>query len=84
MTPVSHGKPCAGNPHARFDEGASASEEPRRNALLHKDAIRKTAAFKALRNQTREALAAYADRADFDFTIARLAGVGYKMGLLLG
>ena len=21
MTPVSHGKPCAGNPHARFDEG---------------------------------------------------------------
>ena len=35
MTPVSHGKPCAGNPHARFDEGASASEEPRRNALLH-------------------------------------------------
>ena len=35
MTPVSHGKPCAGNPHARFDEGASASEEPRRKALLH-------------------------------------------------
>ena len=35
MTPVSHGKPCAGNPHARFEEGASASEEPRRNALLH-------------------------------------------------
>ena len=23
MTPVSHGKPCAGNPHARFEEGAS-------------------------------------------------------------
>lgn len=36
MTPVSHGKPCAGNPHARFDEGASAPEKPRRNALLHK------------------------------------------------
>ena len=36
MTPVSHGKPCAGNPHARFDEGASASEKPRRNALLLK------------------------------------------------
>ena len=35
MTPVSHGKPCAGNPHARFEEGASASETPRRNALLH-------------------------------------------------
>jgi hypothetical protein len=49
-----------------------------------KEAIRKTAAFKALRNQAREALAAYADGADFDFTIAQLAGVGYKMELLLG
>ena len=37
MKSVSHGKPCAGNPHARFDEGASASEEPRRKALLHND-----------------------------------------------
>ena len=39
MTPVSHGKPCAGNPHARFDEGASAPETPRRKALLHKNLI---------------------------------------------
>ena len=37
MTPVSHGKPCAGNPHARFEEGASAPESPRRNALLHSE-----------------------------------------------
>lgn len=36
MKSVSHGKPCVGNPHARFEEGASASKEPRRNALLHK------------------------------------------------
>ena len=49
-----------------------------------KDAIRKTAAFKALRNQAREALAAYADGADFDFTIARLAGVGRVMEIMLG
>ena len=35
MTSVSHGKPCAGNPHARFEEGASAPESSRRNALLH-------------------------------------------------
>ena len=35
MKSVSHGKPCAGNPHARFEEGASASKTPRRNALLH-------------------------------------------------
>ena len=39
MTPVSHGKPCAGNPHARFEEGASAPEKPRRNALLHKEKV---------------------------------------------
>ena len=37
MTPVSHGKPCAGNPHARFEEGASAQEEPRRSALLNEE-----------------------------------------------
>ena len=35
MTPVSYGKPCARNPLARFEEGASAPEKPRRNALLH-------------------------------------------------
>ena len=42
MTPVSHGKPCAGNPHARFEEGASAQAEPRRNALLHNRATTET------------------------------------------
>ena len=35
MIPVSQGKPCAGNPHARFEEGVSAQAEPRRSALLH-------------------------------------------------
>ena len=30
-----NGKPYAGTPHVRFDEGASAPKEPRRNALLH-------------------------------------------------
>ena len=30
-----NGKPYAGNPHVRFEEGASAPESPRRNALLH-------------------------------------------------
>ena len=49
MTPVSYGKPCAGNPHARFDEGASASEEPRRKALLHiKPAVTYACIFAAL------------------------------------
>ncbi|MBQ3747846.1 MAG: FYDLN acid domain-containing protein [Kiritimatiellae bacterium] len=35
MTTVPQGKPCAGNPHARFEEGASAQAEPRRGALLY-------------------------------------------------
>ena len=49
-----------------------------------KDAIRKTAAFKALRNQAREALAAYADGAEFDATVTRLAGIGRVMEIMLG
>ena len=49
-----------------------------------KDAIRKTAVFKALRNQAREALAAYADGADFDATVTRLAGIGRVMEIMLG
>ena len=35
MIPVSQGKPYAGNPHVRFEEGASAQAAPRRSALLH-------------------------------------------------
>ena len=84
MIPVSQGKPCAGNPHARFEEGASAPETPRRNALLHKDLIRKTQEFKDLRAKAREAIAAFEDGADFDFTIDRLAAIGEKMNILLG
>ncbi len=36
MIPVSQGKPYAGNPHVRFEEGASAQAAPRRSALLHR------------------------------------------------
>ena len=39
ITPVSHGKPYAGNPHVRFEEGASALDYPRRNALLHRPVL---------------------------------------------
>jgi len=35
------GKPDAGNPHVRFDEGEVASAKPRRESLLYKDSIRK-------------------------------------------
>ena len=36
-TAVLNGKPDAGNPHVRFDEGEVASEKPRRGSLLYKD-----------------------------------------------
>ena len=48
-----------------------------------KDLIRTTAEFKALRAEAREAIAAYADGADFLFTISRLAAVGEEMEALL-
>ena len=34
---VMQGKPYAGNPHVRFDEGAGASRHSGRSALLYKD-----------------------------------------------
>ena len=34
-TPTLDGKPYAGNPHVRFDEGKVASEKPRRGSLLY-------------------------------------------------
>ena len=37
MTTVSHGKPYAGNPHVRFEEGASESAKPSRKAILHNE-----------------------------------------------
>ena len=35
---ILRGKPDAGNPHVRFDEGEVASAKPRRGSLLYKDA----------------------------------------------
>ena len=49
-----------------------------------KSIIRKTAEFKELREEARSALAAYADGADIDATVAKLAGVGRVMEILLG
>ena len=46
---------------------------------MDKEKVRKTKAFKSLRAQAREAIAAYADGADFDVTIERLAPIGAKM-----
>lgn len=57
------------------------NKEKEKNAM--KNPIRETAEFKALRGEAQAALAAYADGADFDATIERLAEVGRFMGLLL-
>ena len=46
--------------------------------------IRKSGEFKTLREEAREAIAAYAEGADFLFTISCLAVVGRKMELMLG
>ena len=43
----------------------------------------KTPEFKALRAEAREVIAAYADGADFDYVISRLAPIGEKMAILL-
>ena len=34
---ILRGKPDAGNPHVRFDEGEVASAKPRRGSLLYKN-----------------------------------------------
>ena len=44
-----------------------------------KDIIRKTQEFKDLRAKAREAIAAFEDGADFDFTIDRLAAIGAEV-----
>ena len=46
--------------------------------------IRKSGEFKSLREEAREAIVAYADGADFLFTVSRLAHVGRTMQLMLG
>ena len=44
---VSHGKPYAGNPHVRFDEGADVPDEGR-SALLHQFNRRRRSAVNGL------------------------------------
>ena len=36
---ILRGKPDAGNPHVRFDEGEVASAKPRRGSLLYKKKV---------------------------------------------
>ena len=50
---------------------------------MAKNAIRKTPEFKALRAEARELIAAYAEGADFDYTVCRLAPIGEKMDAML-
>ena len=39
---ILRGKPDAGNPHVRFDEGEVASAKPRRGSLLYKDFFKRS------------------------------------------
>jgi len=48
MNAALRGKPDAGNPHVRFDEGEVVSEKPRRGSLLYKKLMTMTMAAVAL------------------------------------
>ena len=50
---------------------------------MMKKMIRKTGAFKALRAEAQGIVAAYADGADFVYTVSRLAAIGEKMEMML-
>lgn len=45
--------------------------------------IKKTPEFKALRKEAQDIVAAYADGADFDYVISRLAPIGERMREML-
>lgn len=63
---ILRGKPDAGNPHVRFDEGEVASAKPRRGSLLYKRCVAATFALvaAALAAQTNFTVSASGD-ADF-------------------
>ena len=49
---ILRGKPDAGNPHVRFDEGEVASAKPRRGSLLYKTTrLAKTVALSAAESE---------------------------------
>ena len=51
-------------------------------AAIIKRFLKRTQAFRALRNEAKDAFAAYAEGADTEFTIMRLAGIGRRMNAL--
>ena len=51
-------------------------------AKIIKRFLKRTGAFRALRKEARDAFAAYADGADAEFTIFRLADIGRRMDAL--
>ena len=81
--------PTGARPKTRFPRlisyasyGIIQKATPERRTTM-KNPIRSTPEFKALRAEVREAMAAYADGADFLFTISRLAAIGERMNVLL-
>ncbi len=69
--------------HFDADFGIIHSIPKKEDKTMNKNIIRKTPEFKALRAEAREVIAAYADGADFDYVISRLAPIGEKMSVLL-
>ena len=55
-----------------------------RRIIMAKNAIKKTKEYRNLRAEAQEAIVAFEDGADIDYTIKRLASVGAKMRELLG
>ena len=51
-------------------------------AKIIKRFLKRTSEFRALRKEARDAFADYADGADTEFTIMRLAGIGRRMNAL--
>ena len=54
-----------------------------RRSIMAKNAIKKTKEYRKLRAEAQEAIVAFEDGADIDYTIKRLASVGAKMRELL-
>src|SRR5574344_2706089 len=75
------GKPDAGNPHVRFDEGEVASAKPRRGSLLYKEIVWGFTAFALLTGMAgqkfrRLSVSDYRDRVKAGW-LGQIAGVSW-------
>lgn len=64
------------------DKATSKAKEANQMAEIIKRFLKRTSEFRALRKEARDAFADYADGAETEFTIMRLAGIGRRMDAL--